>query len=406
MIPAHELLDYRNKTHWQLYMDVTKFINRQIYEMLEYFDVLAIDSGDESQLYEFMPQGCFRDPNFSVRRKIDEIYTILLDDILRIDNLALSPVNKYIIYQILDTYIEIWKDEDKIPPDIPSDLKKRIEECPDFIQVRDVKEGGGTYNVVLECIQDYNSYLEFMFLDWDFKTSFVNYQFAAHLQYGSNRLIRDEELEDFLPIVSDDLYEKYMEEQKCDKDEIPKELKLVEDFIQAGLVMQSNYLYWNCSENDRNTYIRDYMRAKGYIVADQTLSGVSGSGKNAGELDLQIFRNTDEPWSVYEGVNLTGCNSTMIKYWNCHLEKLLDNYNPLGYPLMFLVSFLKCKKESFLENWKQYREHAEKYAPENYTLLESSVEQSTSLYMRRIRCLYSRGGMSTLVWHIFLRMGD
>ena len=39
------------------------------------------------------------------------------------------------------------------------------------------------------------------------------------------------------------------------------------------------------------------------------------------------------------------------------LNKLLDNYNPMGIPIAFLGSYLKCKKEDFDNYWIKYRDY-------------------------------------------------
>lgn len=72
-----------------------------------------------------------------------------------------------------------------------------------------------------------------------------------------------------------------------EEEKLRKQLK--NDLIDACKMMQSNSIYWDCKEDVRNTYIRDILRAKKYIVSDQTLIGKSESGKSSGELDIEVF---------------------------------------------------------------------------------------------------------------------
>ena len=54
-----------------------------------------------------------------------------------------------------------------------------------------------------------------------------------------------------------------------EEEKLRKQLK--NDLIDACKMMQSNSIYWDCKEDVRNTYIRDILRAKKYIVSDQIL---------------------------------------------------------------------------------------------------------------------------------------
>lgn len=88
-------------------------------------------------------------------------------------------------------------------------------------------------------------------------------------------------------------------------------------------------------ENDRNTKIRDILRAKRYHVCDQTLCG-KGDGQNAaGELDIEIRKDAGKSWTIFEALN-----HTTYQYWKDHLSKLLKNYNPFGLKVLFLVVYV------------------------------------------------------------------
>ena len=77
-----------------------------------------------------------------------------------------------------------------------------------------------------------------------------------------------------------------------------KQNRLIQDILSACQTMQSTKIYWKASEDDRNTFVRDMLRAKDYYIADQTRSGKSSTGKRPGELDIEIRESADSPWTV------------------------------------------------------------------------------------------------------------
>lgn len=193
---------------------------------------------------------------------------------------------------------------------------------------------------------------------------------------------------------------------QTDKGVEDKRTKLLEDILNVCQTMQSNKLYWHNKENERNTYVRDLLRAKGYYIADQTLSGQSASGKSPGELDIEIRYSPETSWTVYEALNITSFSDTNKNNWNEHLQRLLDNYNPIGYPFLFLVSYLECSKDSFKEIWLKYYEHISTFSLSDYMLQKSINHSGDSFYVRVAECVYDRAGLPTTVYHICVRLGE
>ena len=185
-----------------------------------------------------------------------------------------------------------------------------------------------------------------------------------------------------------------------------KQKNLIKDIVSACQMMQSAKMYWNASEDERNTFVRDVLRAKEYYISDQTRSGKSGTGKNPGELDIEIRESADKPWTVYEALNITGFAQTSKDKWNEHLVRLLDNYNPVGYPFLFLVSYLECTKDRFKEIWLDYFEHLSTYSPPNYSLQNAEGQSDDSFYIRCAQCVYDRAGLPTTIYHICVRLGE
>lgn len=193
--------------------------------------------------------------------------------------------------------------------------------------------------------------------------------------------------------------------KQTDRGVIEKEKELIESILDACRTLQSNKIYWDATEDERNTYIRDILRAKGYIIADQTFSGKSFSGKKPGELDISIMKSTDKAWTVIEALNISGFASAQKNKWNEHLLRLLDNYNPIGYPFLFLISYLECSKDRLNEILLDYAEHLSRYSPLNYELQKFSNRNSGSAFIWSGECVYDRAGFPTTVYHVCVRLG-
>ncbi len=104
-------------------------------------------------------------------------------------------------------------------------------------------------------------------------------------------------------------------------------------------------------ENEYNTTLANCLRAKRYVVLDQTLHGRSLSGLSMGSLDLVIEDGTFK--TIIEPLRLSGMES--VPFYT-HLNKLLDNYNPLRIEHTFLVTYYRGLRSKFLEFIDDYKE--------------------------------------------------
>ena len=159
-------------------------------------------------------------------------------------------------------------------------------------------------------------------------------------------------------------------------------------------------------------YIRDLLRAKGYFVSDQTMTGTSINGKHIGELDLEIRLEPNIPWTMCEMLNLRGSGASQRHYWDMHLQKIMVNYNPNGLPFLFLLAYVNCPVEKFQQLVHAYSEHMKQSSPERYSVL--SADQMTlatgdygeNQYIRMYQAVYDCGGIPTTVYHVFVYMGE
>jgi hypothetical protein len=185
----------------------------------------------------------------------------------------------------------------------------------------------------------------------------------------------------------------------------------MDDLMLICQQLQANDQYWNVSENVRNTYVRDTLRLKNYTAMDQSLSGISAGQKLPGELDLDIRKNPNIPWTIFEGLNLKGAGSAQMANWDNHLKKLLDNYNANGLPFLILTSYVLCAKDQFVNICNEYSTHIKHYSPGIYTVQSMSAAVSShqkyeaNQFLQMRKCVYNCGGHLTNVYHIFVRIG-
>lgn len=188
---------------------------------------------------------------------------------------------------------------------------------------------------------------------------------------------------------------------------------LLRDMVIFCGMLQDNEKIWDGSEDERTTYIRDLLRAKKYIAMDQSRGGISAGGKQAGELDLDIRKQPDVRWTIFEALNLSGSSDSQLQYWNAHLDKLLDNYNSTGCPFLFHVSYLSCPKDKFAKHCVAFEEHIRHYSPKKFTVASErptnplgQQEQRTNGFLRAMETVYDCGGIPMTVYHFFVRIGE
>lgn len=195
--------------------------------------------------------------------------------------------------------------------------------------------------------------------------------------------------------------------------------QLVRDVLAACQQLQAQKIYWNLpleemrsKEDIRNDYIRNALRNMKYVVSDQTRNGIAPGGHQAGRLDLDIRKESNIPWTIYEALNIRKATQSDMDRWDAHLDKLLGPYNPNGLPFLFLVSYVDCSKDDFNGVFSGYFEHLRFHNPEKYALQSVSglplgndyYKQNN--YVQAARCIYDRDGSPTLVYQLFVRLGE
>ena len=158
-------------------------------------------------------------------------------------------------------------------------------------------------------------------------------------------------------------------------------------------------------EDLRNRRLRDDLLGKDYRVADQTQRGTGRTGAGMGEVDLLLTNDRNEPWTIIEALRVTDGTKGD---WNSHLDKLLAKYNTRGLPVLYLLTYVDADPTAFGNIWRGYQDHIRKYDPEKHIYCENSFtdlnDDSTPLYIKTAKCLYTSGDKPVTVYHIFARI--
>lgn len=159
-------------------------------------------------------------------------------------------------------------------------------------------------------------------------------------------------------------------------------------------------------ESLNNDSITDFLRDKGYNVADQTRSGISK--KDAGSVDIMIRDNDGTPLSIIEAMRLSSCgprNKTVLEHYN----RMLAQYDTAGQPVMFMVVYSEAK--DFSKIWENYSDYVEGMNNTNFDIkLKYPILSFNDTYISKVSDIkiglskHIREGKLIKVYHLFVNM--
>ena len=179
--------------------------------------------------------------------------------------------------------------------------------------------------------------------------------------------------------------------------------KLCEYLISACAQIQSNPKYWNEKEDQRSTQVKTILRNRDIFVSDHTLHGHAKDSDNPGEVDLMIMKDTTDPLTIVEAMNIDSVNK---KYIQDHLNKLLDDYNPSGLPELFLVAYVQKAKTRFQSFWNNYLGFVDGTDAGDFRFKSIAECDTHNHFLKHAVAEYSCGGPIFKVHHICMRAGD
>ena len=174
---------------------------------------------------------------------------------------------------------------------------------------------------------------------------------------------------------------------------------VLSDLIKIGQQLASNALYRrNTPEDSINDYFRDALLFMGYNeVKDQTRHGISKRGKDAGEVDILITKESKEV-AIYEGLKLESVNTSYI---NDHIVKAITNYNALG-TATFVVAYVSVA--DFEQFWTKYSNYIKEYAFPIQVKRDLRIRAFPDAATRVAEMILSRDGYDFPVYFIALKI--
>lgn len=231
----------------------------------------------------------------------------------------------------------------------------------------------------LSC-DEINSYLE------DYKigyvcsnTGFVSTTVHWELRDKGNKEYEEESF--LIPVPS----------YKNDKERLMADLasaqSVLNDLIEISNELCNNAKYnQNTPENQTNDFYRSMLRMKDYVqVSDQTRHGISSSGKDAGSVDLLLWKNNKEI-AIIEALKLECLNRLYIDE---HIHKAIINYNALGTPTFLLVYM---DSSDFNNLWNKFNEYIQDYNFGLDVIQKVSTQVAPNAALRLSECVLSRDG--------------
>lgn len=373
-----DLVHLEYKDNYDLDWKITKYANENLKEMIHF----AWDDITETGDIEFYspPRLVIQSRDECILR-IRELWRFSQDHILRKD---LSPVYQYHLYKIINYYIEIFSETGE--GSVPFDEPIIINEMDADLKEQAVAHYGDT---AIGRFSDVQSYLGEFFDDLDFLPDFLAGAVQLYLDKSPlfYFLTSIEELEQYVELMDGDTYRKYqaicVQRQTNNEQQEDRHPVFDKDLKTSLHSIQGNPQYWNLDENSLNDRLRDLLRMK-YHVVDQTRQGVSLSQKSAGEIDFLVSEE-DGPIAIMEALILDSVDKGYIQD---HLNKLIVNYDPQGYPHACLIMYVTCKNfGTFWNNFTNYISEYDFPYPVEQCFREghSSFSESRNAYMLLMR---------------------
>jgi internalin A len=183
--------------------------------------------------------------------------------------------------------------------------------------------------------------------------------------------------------------------------------KILNDLIEVGSRILERK-FQKKIEDLVNDDIVDLLRTKGHNISDQTRSGVSGSGKGAGELDIMIRMTNGIPVTIIECFRLESCGpkNTVVAE---HLTKLLSKYDTHELKRKFIVVFGEAERfDNLWTNYMQYikdlnsnSDYGEKYPISGFSVRDD-LHSFANMKVGISR--HDNNGDSVEVVHVMLNM--
>lgn len=169
---------------------------------------------------------------------------------------------------------------------------------------------------------------------------------------------------------------------------------LLNSVVSSCISLQGNKIFWNATENERNTFIAHSLNTAGFISKDQSLWGTSRGGKTSGEVDIFIKEKNGDPFSIIEALNLESLDRN---YLNLHLEKIFS-YDTTGLKYNFIIVYSSSK--NFSEFWNRYINYTSQFEYPHPVSNCEELEEFDYTDIRICKTSHTRNDKETYLYHI------
>lgn len=178
-----------------------------------------------------------------------------------------------------------------------------------------------------------------------------------------------------------------------------KEMALLDAILMACCKMQENKVFWNADENTRTRQILDLLSTN-FFTKDQSMYGVSGTGKKQGEVD-GVITDSNQTEHFVEAFNLEGMNRKVIKN---HIHKLESNYDSKGLPYKYVIIYCNVEDGKFNQLHVDYKAYITGELEFQFILKETVDMDTHYTNMRVLKTCHKRENKNVFLHHILIKM--
>lgn len=178
------------------------------------------------------------------------------------------------------------------------------------------------------------------------------------------------------------------------------ENELLPAILHACHELQIDITYYEKDEDTRTAQILRLLSQR-YITKDQSRRGTSGTGVSAGSTDGLVISN--EKTYLVEALNLQSISRKDIRE---HINKLEQNYDPLGMKEKYLIVYFNVKDGKFADIVKRFKNYIETANIFKYELLKLEEIETIYTNTRHIKSTHNREGQNVFIHHILLKFPE
>lgn len=295
----------------ELDIAITRCANDMILDGFEFFiDLLKENVG--FTLDSFLPRDYLLNKPIECRRLVDELFEIISSDAIRD---TIKPKYQYLLYSVIDWWIEIFEDFGRVPDSMSPWLREQIINNPDYIEDDEVDS-------ILNRMTDYTELPGMFFEDIDFCEDSVSSMTMIYIQDKEifELMFPEINIKDYEDLMPADIRELYNE--KC---VIPSINLSIKKELEIQIIIEINAVLIGMEQriaeieqrnevelsNEIYGALKRILKVSFNIESTREMT-IGRANKKLGETDLYLFQNDLEMFrdiAIIENKNVEDFNS-------------------------------------------------------------------------------------------------